>query len=268
MGNATLSVRRMHLGTLFLLTIFTFWLAKMTSMEGKEEFDWMYFYLAGFGVWFATVRIIYKTLYGENKIQNNGIIIGESATVVGLLFSCLILFMLSVAKNAPALSFLVEIALKTYILCFVIYVIIFALDIRCQVKDGTIVFLDNRILFPGEKYLLFPLANHQTRIINEKVHLSLGKIMVQCQDAQLEMMVETSVLLEIDKAKHYQIHGFDYRGFIETTKAIINTSLISQAKSLTVGQLLTEKLVPVNETAAGLPFVWNGEMEGSLVHVG
>lgn len=207
--------------------------------------------LAGLGIWVGFNKM-------EASVPINGHPrevgwIGEVLSAIGLFAAPVLVFvgMFLVTSDFCNKSLLMKLYFFSLTYCIVSFL---AFDIHFIVKEKTIVFLEDRVLYPGEKYIMFPMFEYDFLTLSQEVGIETGKIMIECLDAEFEMELFCKVLLDIEKARIAKVSVFDYESFMRDVSKKVVLALQNQAKKMTCAQFMSKEVPIITEEAYGFPF--------------
>lgn len=134
---------------------------------------------------------------------------------------------------------------------------------RHEIKDDTIIILNGKIFYPYEKYFIFSFLHYKLFVLPKKIELTYVGVQIQCQDAILEININTSICLDFDHAKQTKNPAFEFKNFWKEVKKQVLENILSQAAEMNAHQFITKKYTPWRGEAAGMRYTWDGKFHFS-----
>ncbi len=137
---------------------------------------------------------------------------------------------------------------------------IFVIGTRHTVNSGWIVTHHQRIYYPGDTIIIFPLQKKGLQQTPQTVEMECMPIPITCPDGSFKILFTPVLDLQIDKGQRHNIRHFDQGSFTQEVRNWAQATIGSLTKSCTsAGSLLSAFTAHCQEsrTFDSFPIQWN-----------
>ncbi len=182
--------------------------------------------------------------------------------IFGSLFFLLTGIPMPIAQPLPIIG-TIELFFIGYLFLWVWYQ--FLVKPQCVVSEDTLVIMDEKTYYPGERFNVYPFFKHHPRAVQPKLALN-KKMTLNCLDGSYNVCIQARIHIDMKKIAQERLGvPFHYEHALNAgAENWLETCLQEVAKTVTIGQLMQTILPPKKTTINGIPITWNGEKTLSI----
>lgn len=253
-------IKRIEWSTFVSLPIFGGLAYFMSWLLDQQISNHVLAILGGVITWFLIISLFsYRDFlkhdgsWWKSILSGIGVILGYVSLLGGLILMIFAIMPLSNEVDPDRKFIMLTILGGSVIYCIFSQLFLWS---RYVVSDGEIVIVNNKLLYPREKYKLWLLVKYEINKLHEKVNLPSQNLSLNCKDGHFDVVINTSVKLDIDKARLHNVASVvNLRELRQGASDWVARVLTEQSGNMTFGELLKYK--PTTQTwIGGLPIVW------------
>lgn len=267
----------MNFGTLIIVVILGFVSRKLIE-QPMTALDYAYLIVGAVSVWLFFMNFSDATVFNrrvKHVPDNTKIESVISCIAMFALFGlvCLGMVVMLLPSNftgAPQTNpDAINGMLLTFFLIDAILLIFIAIAMniwsKCIVADGYLVLIDTKVLYPGQKYRIWPWMSYNDQVVKAEFPVKTQPIETQCKNDVINIQAASSMKVDIEEAKKRGITNINLSALLEEAENSLDRLIQNQARSITVSELFKGALNPEKLIVAGVPVVWEGRVQVSSV---
>lgn len=277
MNSGRIRLPEMIFGTLVLFLILGF-IVRYWMEQALTVVDYVYLTVGALSTWLFFINLGGATVFNSrskhtpDNTQIESVISGIAMFALVALF-CLGMVVMIFPSNikgmpqeeADAINGRLFIFFLLDVILFVFVAIAMNIWSKCIVPEGYLVLMDTKVLYPGQKYRIWPWMSYSDQVVKAEFQVKAQPIETQCKNDTINILAATFMRVDIEKAKNQGITNIDLSALFNEAENSLILLIKKQTRSITVSELFKGVLNPEKLIVAGVPVIWEGKVQVSSV---